>query len=108
MSSAEKEAVVRDRAREPAISCPHCETRTTVDDLLSHIDERCPGMGPPHPRSRWVRWSDALRLGATRASMHAWVAKGLVRAKGRRPRRYLLRDVVKMVARRKTPHCRES
>lgn len=99
MSVAEKERVTRENMREPAIVCQYCETKTTIDDLLTHIAERCPRRRPPHPRGRWIAWREALRLGASRASMTRWVSSGYVMVIGEQGhRRYLMRDVVKMIA----------
>ena len=37
-----KQALQRERAREPAVTCPACDTHVMVDDLLKHILEGMP------------------------------------------------------------------
>lgn len=104
LSAADKEAHARDKLREPAIVCPYCETKTTVEALLPHIAERCPGRRPPHPRSKWVTWGEALARGASRASLHEWVERGVVRTSGSPGNRvYLLRDLVRALAYKTSP-----
>lgn len=97
----------RDGMREPAVRCPACETQTTVADLLMHIEMRCPGASspepPPHPRSRWVTWREALELGVPRGTMNRWIGRGLVRTRTVPipQRQYLLRDLVTRIADRR-------
>ena len=103
-SVAEKLRIQRERIREPAIACPYCEARTPVADLLSHIDERCPGHKAVHPLSRWVTWREAAKRGASGPSLWRWVKLGMVRTNGQpRKRRYLLRDLVRLLAARRSP-----
>lgn len=100
MSVAGKQAAHREKMREPAIACPRCETQTTVADLLRHA-EACPGRGPVHPLSKWVTWREVLGLGVPDSTLDRWVKRGVVQTDGpARKRRYLLRDVVKLMARR--------
>lgn len=90
-----KEAIVRDRAREPAIACPYCETKTTVGDLLGHIDDRCIGRRPEHRLSKWIPRKDALALGVPPRTLRRWVTAGWVRTRGKfKLRRYNKRDLV--------------
>lgn len=101
MSLAEKERHTRERAREPAITCPVCEVQTTVDDLLAHLAERCEGRREPHHASRWVTWREALSMGILRGTLSRWVQRREVRVKfldGQRA--YLLRDLVRLVTTR--------
>jgi hypothetical protein len=103
LSAAAKEAEARDRLREPAIACPHCEAKTTVDDLLGHVEQRCPGQRPPHPRSRWVKSAEACDI-VSPAALRKWVREGRVLTRGRGARRlYLLRDLVRSAAMRRRP-----
>lgn len=98
----QKERFQRERAREPALRCPACETAVSTDELLTHLDERCPGVKEPHHLSRWVPWSRLLELGIPSATLTRWVQQGKVRRRGaRRRRRYLLRDAVTLVAMRR-------
>lgn len=98
-----KERYARDRLREPAIACPACETQTTVRGLVQHLDERCPGRRPPHHLSEWVTWDEAMGV-ANPAGFHGsqvgdWIRDGLVRTRDDGPaRRYLLRDLVQVIA----------
>jgi hypothetical protein len=101
MSLAAKQAQHRDRMREPSVTCPRCEVQTTVADLLRHIESGCSGRRPAHPLSKWVTWSEVLELGVPNATFQDWVRRGVVQAEGpARRRRYLLRDVVRLMARR--------
>lgn len=106
LPAAEKERLVRDRIREPALACPFCETQTTVRDLLAHVTERCDGRRPPHPQSRWVTSGEASEI-VSRATLRRWARQGLVHVRpGPGCREYLLRDIVRIAAtrrRRMTP-----
>lgn len=102
MSIAQKQAHARERMREPAVTCPVCETQTTAADLLVHLDTRCPGPREPNPNASWISWRQALALGVPRATMNWWVTNGLVHVRGElQDRQYLLRDVVLKLAARK-------
>lgn len=101
LSVADKERVQRESLREPAIPCPYCEAKTTVADLLAHIEKRCPGERPMHPQMKWVSWREALTYGVKRKSLSRWASNGDVRVDGRPGRRrYLLRDIVRMMAKK--------
>jgi hypothetical protein len=101
LSVAEKQARHRQAMREPAIPCPHCDTQTTVADLLRHV-ETCPGRREPHPLSEWVGWREALALGVLPGTLSRWVRKGKVRTRGEAWRReYLRRDLAKLLAARR-------
>jgi hypothetical protein len=97
MSISAKQAAHRERMREPSMSCPFCETQTTVADMPRHV-EACTGPREPHPLSEWVGWSDALALGVPAGTLSRWVRSGRVRARGERDRReYLRRDITRLV-----------
>lgn len=99
MSVAEKQRHALGAQREPAVVCPRCETQTGVTDLLAHVQTRCTGPRDPHPLARWLTWDEATRI-AARASISRWVAHGELRTRGEgRARRYLMRDLVQLVAR---------
>lgn len=102
LSAAEKEATALDRMREPELACPRCETKTTAIDMLRHLDERCTGPREPHPQSKWIRRSEAMRW-VPEPTLHRWARAGLIRqrGRGRGQREYLLRDVARQVALRK-------
>jgi hypothetical protein len=114
LSVAEKQARHRHAMREPAIPCPHCDTQTTAADLLRHVETSCPGRRQPHPLAKWVTWGEALELGVSRDTLSRWVRKGWVAARsctrqdgparpGRPARQeYLLRDITKLLALRKS------
>lgn len=95
MNVAEKQAYARGAAREPAVTCPVCETQTTVADLVAHVAERCPGhLRDPGPGAKWITWAEARKLGVPEATMNFWVRRGDVRHRGEiQSREYLLRDV---------------
>lgn len=102
MSVSAKQAVHRDRMREPGVSCPHCDAQTTPADLLRHV-EICAGPREPHPLSKWAAWPEVRGLGVPKQTLGRWVKQGRVRsrirAQGARAfRLYLLRDVTKLVA----------
>lgn len=102
MSVAEKTSYARGQMREPSISCPICETQTTVGDLLEHLGTRCQGRREPHPLSDWISWAECLALGVRPATLHRWVRSGTVRSRGERDhRQYLRRDVVARLALRR-------
>lgn len=97
----EKEKRNRDRMREPAVTCPHCEVKMPVAELLAHVNERCEGKREPHPLSKWLTWTEVVSLGAPVANIKRWVAEGRIRTRGKpgkRAKRYLARDAVKLVA----------
>lgn len=99
LSLAGKQALQRERMREPAVTCPVCETQTTAADLLDHIATRCPGPREPNPASKWVTWRQALAIGVLPGTMSKWVKRGLVHVRGElQDRRYLLRDIAVRVA----------
>lgn len=102
MSLAEKQAYQRGKMREPSVVCPACETQLLPSDLLRHVDTTCTGPRDPHPSSAWVTWREALALGVRGYALSRWVASGRVRSKGElQDRRYLLRDLAALLARRK-------
>jgi hypothetical protein len=101
LSAAAKEAVALDRLREPAVTCPRCETQTTTADLVNHLEERCTGHREVHPASRWIRWRDAVKW-IPHPTLRRLASRGLIRRRGPAWRReYLLRDVTRQVAARK-------
>ncbi len=103
MSIGAKQALHRDRMREPAVVCPRCEAQTTVADLLRHL-EGCPGRRPAHPLSRWITWGEVRQRGVPKQTLSRWVQRGKVKFDGPpRRRRYLERDVVLLQAKRITP-----
>lgn len=95
MSIADKQAHQRSVMREPAVTCPQCETQTTPADLIEHVAKRCPGsLRDPGPGSKWINWGEARKLGVPKATMNKWVCRGDVRVRGEiQSRQYLLRDV---------------
>lgn len=100
---AAKRAEAIARMREPAIACPRdCGTQLMPDDLLAHLEQRCPGAREPGPGSKWVTSREAVYLGVTEMSLSRWVRDGLVRARGKRgDRQYLKRDLVIQIALRR-------
>lgn len=93
MSAAEKRAASLS-VREPAVTCPDCDTQVMPADLLAHLEHRCPGPREPGPSSKWVTWREALALGVPKMTLSDWVRRGRVRMRGERgDRRYLLRDL---------------
>lgn len=109
-SVAEKQRMQREQMRAPSIACPYCETKTGEQELLEHVDQRCTGRRPVHPRSRWLSWREAMELGVSESTLRRWVDLGLVRIKGQRwKRRYLLRDVVcALVLQKQHPRLRKT
>lgn len=102
LSVAEKQAADRARMREPAVTCPGCDTQTTSQDLLSHVAKRCPGPREPGPRSVWVSWRDAIAAGVPKMTLSFWAQRGEVRTRGPRgDRQYLLRDLALRLAQRR-------
>lgn len=103
LTIAQKQAASLARAREPAVTCPACETQTTAADLLAHVESRCTGERPAPPQhSKWITWPEARALGVRPFWLTRWVQRGHVRMVGeRRARRYLLRDIAVRVARRR-------
>lgn len=98
-----------DKMREPAVTCPLCEAKTPVDDLLAHMEKRCPRKRDIHPRSRWVTRAEAVAMGLNEGALKRWVRRGRIRRRsargertglGRPSRQYLARDIVKLLAAR--------
>ena len=71
LTKAEKEAEIYGRIREPAMSCPACEVQVMPSDMPRHL-ERCQGRREPHPMSRWIGRSEAMRLGVSRQLLRYW------------------------------------
>lgn len=108
MSIAAKQALQRERMREPAVVCPACETQTTASDLLEHVATRCTGPRDPSATAQWITWRQALDLGVLPGTMSKWVKRGRVRTSGElQDRRYLLRDVAVRMATRRSQQRRE-
>jgi hypothetical protein len=102
LTLAQKQLRHLDEQREPAVTCPRCETQTTAADLVRHLEARCPGPREPHPRSRWVSWREAISLGVAEPTMSRWIRRGLVRVRGApQERQYLLRDLAHHLAERR-------
>lgn len=102
LSVAEKEIRQREDMREPAVRCPSCDTQTTSNDLVQHVEERCQGPREPHPQSRWITFADAMKLGVQRGTLSKWVRKGRVRVRAAgEQRQYLLRDLAVRLAERR-------
>jgi hypothetical protein len=109
LSIGQKQALHLDRMREPAVTCPVCETQTTATDLLEHIETRCPGPREPTHKASWITWRQALDLGVPRETLSRWAKHGLVRVRGElQDRRYLLRDIAVRVAARRAQQRRQS
>lgn len=92
---AQKQALHRDRMREPAIACPFCEVQVTVDGMLRH---ECAGKREVHPLEEWIEWAAVMKLGIPEGTFHRWVKAGRVERRGERPKSvYRRRDVAKMI-----------
>jgi hypothetical protein len=113
LTVAEKARRARESMSEPPTRCPTCETSVQPDELLVHQAERCQGRPAPHPRSRWITWGEVRRLGVPAKTISGWARRGWLRVRHEvqqgprrgpgRPstRRYNLRDVVDLAARRR-------
>lgn len=102
MPIAQKRMEALARAREPSVTCPTCDTQVMSADLLTHLDERCPGRRDPGPGAKWVGFREALALGVPRATLSFWANSGQVRFLGeRQDRRYLHRDLALKIAQRR-------
>jgi hypothetical protein len=98
LSAPEKRMESLARVREPAVTCPTCDMQVMPDDLLAHMDVRCPGPRDPGPGARWINWRQAREL-APAMSLIRWVERGFVRTRGDRgDRQYLHRDLALKVA----------
>ena len=101
LSVGQKQALHRERMREPAVTCPVCETQTTAGELLEHVETRCQGPRKPNPHAAWVSWRQVMAMGIPRVTMNRWVTNGWVRVRGElQAREYLLRDVALLIAAR--------
>lgn len=100
LSITEKRAVDLDRVREPAVTCPSCDTQVMPTDLLSHMENRCAGPRQPGPSAKWLTWRDAMAIGGvTPMRLSRWARNGHVRFVGdRQDRKYLQRDLALKVA----------
>lgn len=102
LSIAQKRTEGLTRVREPAVTCPSCDTQVMPCDLLAHMAERCPGRRDPGPGSKWVNHREALAMGVPRATLSFWTHSKQVRFLGeRQDRRYLMRDLALKVAQRR-------
>lgn len=99
LSIGEKQVQATARVREPAVTCPDCDTQVTTVDLLAHLADRCPGPRTPGPSAKWVSWREAIAMGVGRQSLTRWVQAGFVRFVGERlDRKYLHRDLALKIA----------
>jgi hypothetical protein len=96
----EKQARSARAMAEPPVACPACETGVPPTELLDHMAKRCTGPREPHRLATWIGWSAALAI-VPAAVLSRWVAAGSVRTSGEPgpDRRFLLRDLVQIVAR---------
>lgn len=95
------------RVREPAVSCPDCDTQVMPADLLQHLQERCAGPRDPGPSAKWVTWAEARKMGVPKQTLSRWASSGLVRSiGGRMDRKYLHRDLALKIAQRRGFHRR--
>jgi hypothetical protein len=101
LSIADKRALDLSRARDAAVRCPNCDMQVLPVDLVAHLEQRCAGRPEPGAGAKWVMWNEALAQGVPRETLARWARTGLVRCVGeRQDRKYLLGDLVKMIARR--------
>ena len=95
---AEKRALDLARVREPAVTCPSCDTQVMPVDLLVHQEQRCPGPREPGNGAKWITWREAKSLVPERTLVR-WVERGAVRFRGGRgDRQYLYRDLALRVS----------
>jgi hypothetical protein len=95
---AEKRALAIGSQREPAVTCPTCDTQVMPADLLAHMEQRCAGPREPGPGARWVTWREARAIVPERTLVR-WVERGFVRHRGGRgDRTYLHRDLATRVS----------
>lgn len=95
---AQKRAQNLDRVREPAVTCPSCDTQVMPADLLAHIEQRCAGPREPGPGAKWVNWREARAIVPERTLVR-WVERGFIRVRGERgERQYLHRDLATRVS----------
>lgn len=98
---AQKRTEALARAREPAVTCPDCDTQVTSVDLLAHMKERCTGLREPGPGAKWVTWRDAIAMGVNRQTLSRWSQTGQVRFIGEtQDRKYLMRDLALKISQR--------
>ena len=106
----DKRRIALGALREPPVSCPHCEARVTVPQLLSHVRERCLGYRTPHHLAKWIDGHLAASHGISRSTLIRLRKIGKIRSKmewsshlGIHVRLYLERDVVRAIAARIRP-----
>jgi hypothetical protein len=101
LSISEKRSLDLDRVREPAVTCPICDTQVMPADLLAHLELRCPGPRAPGPGARWITRAEARGMGLSNSTLSFWADRGFVRYTGdRQDRKYLYRDLAVKVAQR--------
>jgi hypothetical protein len=102
LSISEKRSLDLDRAREPAVTCPICDTQVMPADLLAHLEQRCSGPREPGRGARWITHREVLAMGVARQTLSFWASRGFVRYTGdRQDRKYLYRDLAVKVAQRR-------
>lgn len=62
LSITQKRASDLARVREPAVTCPSCDTQVMPVDLLAHLEQRCTGPRDPGPSAKWVTWREAVAI----------------------------------------------
>lgn len=101
LSIAQKRALNLTSVREPAVTCPNCDTQVMTVDLLAHLEQRCAGPRAPGPGSKWLTWREAIAMGVPAKTLSNWARNGHVRFVGeRQDRKYLHRDLVLKLAQR--------
>ncbi len=99
---AQKRTEALTRIREPAVTCPSCDTQVMPSDLVAHVDDRCKGPREPGPGAKWISWREAVAMGEPPAAISRWVNSGIVRIRGpQKNRQYLERDLAWQVAMRR-------
>lgn len=95
---AQKRVEALARVREPAVTCPSCDTQVMPTDLLSHMEQRCSGPREPGPGAKWVSWQEARSIVPERTLVR-WIERGFVHVRGERgDRQYLHRDLATRVS----------
>ena len=101
LSISQKRASDLARVREPAVTCPRCDTQVMPSDLLGHLEQRCSGPREPGPGAKWISHREVMAMGVPRATLSFWAGSGQVRFLGeRQDRKYLYRDLALKVAKR--------
>lgn len=106
LSLSEKRALDISRVREQPVACPGCGVGVMAADLLSHVEQRCPGRSEPGPAAKWIGWREAVAIirraapmseAAAMMRLSRWSRSEIRMCGSRGDRKYLHGDLIRLL-----------